>query len=127
MTTHPRDRAAPPEIDEYGLLRYGGAWVALSPKEEPVVRALLVGWPRVVSRQQLLATGWPGRAPGTTTALDKVIGRLRRRLTPLGLAIDTVRSRGLILRPTDLTRDQPEGQPCPTSSPPSSSPTSSRR
>lgn len=123
MTTHPRDRAAPPEIDEYGLLRYGGAWVALSPKEEPVVRALLVGWPRVVSREHLLATGWPGRTPGTTTALDKVIGRLRRRLIPLRLTIDTVRSRGLILRPTD----QPEGQPCPTSSPPSSSRTSSRR
>ncbi|MGH9275359.1 MAG: helix-turn-helix domain-containing protein [Acidimicrobiales bacterium] len=83
-----------PDIDDDGLLRYRGAWVALSPKEEVVLRQLLAGGQRVVSRQRLLAAGWPGS--GATTALDKVMGRLRRRLAPLGLTIHTVRARGFL-------------------------------
>lgn len=115
-----------PEIDECGLLRYRGAWVALSPKEEVVLRRLLAAWPRVVSRERLLATGWPDRSLDSTTALDKVLGRLRRRLASLDLTIETVRARGLVLRAID-TCDHNEGLPCPTSSPLSSSRTSSRR
>ena len=92
-----------PRIDEDGLLRYGGRWVALSPKEEVVLQPLLRGWQRVVSRQRLAATGWPGTGP-RTSALDKVVGRLRRRLEPLGLTIHTVRARGFLLAP--LTEGQ---------------------
>lgn len=87
-----------PDIDEDGLLRYRGAWVALSPKEEVVLRQLLAGGHRVVSRERLVAAGWPGSGP-RTTALDKVVSRLRRRLAPLGLTIHTVRARGFLVGP----------------------------
>jgi DNA-binding winged helix-turn-helix (wHTH) protein len=87
-----------PRIDEDGLLRYDGRWVALSPKEDAVLRPLLHAGQRVVSRQRLTATGWPG-AGQRTSALDKVVGRLRRRLEPLGLTIHTVRARGFVLAP----------------------------
>jgi len=72
--------------------------VALSPKEEVVARQLIAGGQRVVTRQRLVTAGWPGGG-SRTTALDKVVGRLRRRLAPLGLTIHTVRARGFLLGP----------------------------
>lgn len=85
-----------PELDENGLLRAGGAWVSLPPVEHRLMTVLLDRYRAVVSRDALARAGWPEGIPGRNV-LDVHIVRLRRRLTPLGLVIRTVRSRGYLL------------------------------
>lgn len=87
---------ARPELDEDGVLRVDGRWVALPPVEARLVEALLDRYGAVVSRESLARAGWPAGAPGRN-ALDVHVLRLRRRLGPLTLAIRTVRSRGYLL------------------------------
>lgn len=85
-----------PELDGDGVLRLDGGWVSLPPVEARLVAALLDRFGAVVSRDNLAGAGWPGGAPGRN-ALDVHMLRLRRRLSPLALAIRTVRSRGYLL------------------------------
>jgi DNA-binding response OmpR family regulator len=90
--------AAPPRLDDFGVLRVGAAWVALPPLEARLTEALLERLGTVTSRDLLVRAGWPSGAPGRN-ALDVHVLRLRRRLTPVGLAIRTVRSRGYLMEP----------------------------
>jgi DNA-binding response OmpR family regulator len=90
-------RAAPaPALDDDGVLRLGDRWVSLPPVEARLTAALLDRYGAVVSRDALARAGWPTGAPGRN-ALDVHMLRLRRRLSPLALAIRTVRSRGYLL------------------------------
>ena len=73
-----------------------GRWVSLPPVEARLMGALLDRFGAVVSREQLAKAGWPRGAPGRN-ALDVHMLRLRRRISPIGLAIKTVRSRGYLL------------------------------
>ena len=88
------DRA--PALDDDGVLRLGDRWVSLPPVEARLTAALLGRFGAVVSRDALARAGWPAGAPGRN-ALDVHMLRLRRRLSPLALAIRTVRSRGYLL------------------------------
>ena len=74
----------------------GDRWVSLPPVEARLTAALLGRYGAVVSRDALARAGWPAGAPGRN-ALDVHMLRLRRRLSPLSLAIRTVRSRGYLL------------------------------
>jgi DNA-binding response OmpR family regulator len=85
-----------PELDAHGVLRLGSEWVSLPPVEARLTGALLERLGGVVSRESLARAGWPAGAPGRN-ALDVHVLRLRRRLSPLGLVIRTVRSRGYLL------------------------------
>ena len=85
-----------PALDDDGVLRLGERWVSLPPVEARLTAALLERYGAVVSRDALGRAGWPGGAPGRN-ALDVHMLRLRRRLSPLELAIRTVRSRGYLL------------------------------
>jgi DNA-binding response OmpR family regulator len=87
-----------PEIDDFGVLRLNGAWVALPPLEARLAEALLERLGAVTSRETLVRAGWPAGAPGRN-ALDVHVLRLRLRLQPVGLAIRTVRSRGYLMEP----------------------------
>ncbi len=87
---------SPPALDDDGVLRMNGSWVPLPPVEARLTAALLERYGAVVSRDALARAGWPDGAPGRN-ALDVHVLRLRRRLTPLGLVIRTVRSRGYLL------------------------------
>ena len=89
---------AGPVLDDFGVLRVNGSWVALPPLEARLAEALLERLGAVTSRELLIRAGWPTGAPGRN-ALDVHVLRLRRRLTPVGLAIRTVRSRGYLLEP----------------------------
>jgi two-component system, OmpR family, response regulator len=90
--------SATPILDDFGVLRVNGSWVALPPLEARLTEALLERLGAVTSRELLVRAGWPAGAPGRN-ALDVHVLRLRRRLTPVGLAIRTVRSRGYLLEP----------------------------
>lgn len=85
-----------PVLDPDGVLRFGTHWVALPPLEAKLTAALLERFGAVAGRDLLVRAGWPGTSPGRN-ALDVHVLRLRRRLTPLGLVIRTVRSRGYLL------------------------------
>jgi len=91
-----------PDLDENGLLRFNGAWVSLPPVEHRLIAALLDRFRAVVSREALARAGWPDNVPDRNV-LDVHIVRLRRRLTPVGLAIRTVRSRGYLLEDADAS------------------------
>ena len=82
------------------MLRLGDRWVSLPPVEARLTAALLERFGAVVSRDALARSGWPGGSPGRN-ALDVHVLRLRRRLSPLRLAIRTVRSRGYLLERAD--------------------------
>lgn len=89
-----------PELDDNGVVRFGVATQTLPPLESRLMSALLDRYGAVVSRERLMTAGWPGTDPGRN-ALDVHMLRLRRRLTPLGLAVKTVRSRGYMLFASD--------------------------
>jgi DNA-binding winged helix-turn-helix (wHTH) protein len=91
--------AGVPRLDD-GVLRVGDRWVALPPVEARLVSVMVDRFGAVVSRDSLTRAGWPGGSP-SRNALDVHVLRLRRRLTPLALAIRTVRSRGYLLERTD--------------------------
>jgi DNA-binding response OmpR family regulator len=97
---HNGDEPVPagPVLDDFGVLRLNGSWVALPPLEARLAEALLERFGAVTSRELLIRAGWPTGAPGRN-ALDVHVLRLRRRLGPVGLAIRTVRSRGYLMEP----------------------------
>ena len=100
-----------PTLDDDGVLRVNGRWVALPPVEARLTSALLGRFGAVVSRDALAKSGWPDGAPGRN-ALDVHVLRLRRRLDGVGLVIRTVRSRGYVLEldaDSDLSDMRQEG------------------
>lgn len=90
-------RPARPEIDDHGVLRYDDRWVALGQVELRTVDRLLGSWGQVVRRPDLTRATWPDGPPADQRAIDGVVKRLRRRLTPLGLRIHTVTGKGFLL------------------------------
>jgi DNA-binding response OmpR family regulator len=92
--SHDDDR---PELDEDGVLRFGRAWVSLPPVEGRLMEAMIGRYRSVVSRDALGRAGWPSGGSSRRNALDVHMLRLRRRVAPIGLVIQTVRSRGYLL------------------------------
>jgi DNA-binding response OmpR family regulator len=91
-----------PELDDDGVIRFGDRWAPLPPVEARLTGVLVRRFGAVVSREDLVAAGWPDGRPGRN-ALDVHVLRLRRRLEPVRLAIRTVRSRGYLLEPAAVT------------------------
>ncbi|MGH1489243.1 MAG: winged helix-turn-helix domain-containing protein [Acidimicrobiales bacterium] len=85
---------------ETGVLRNETGWVSLPDLEARIVEVLLSRFGRVADRQSLLSAGWPGEEP-SRNLLDVHLHRLRRRIEPIGLRIQTVRKRGYLLEPID--------------------------
>ncbi|MDZ7734378.1 MAG: helix-turn-helix domain-containing protein [Acidimicrobiia bacterium] len=93
-----------PELDDDGVVRFGGDWTSVPPVEARLLAALIERYGAVVSREALSRAGWPGGAPGRN-ALDVHVLRLRRRLAGVGLQITTVRSRGYLLESSDSVQE----------------------
>jgi DNA-binding response OmpR family regulator len=102
-----------PELDEFGVLRHHGSWVALSPVQESLMRRLLARFGLPVPRQQLRAEVWPESASPRT--IDAHMFRLRDRIQPLGLFIHTIRGRGFILAPAQPSTNDPRNPTWPIS------------
>ncbi len=88
---------APAVLDEDGLLRRGGRWVAVSPLEQRVLVPLLARAGSMLTRAELLTATSPGAEADDRRTIDRVIRRLRLRLAPLGITIHTVRGCGFLL------------------------------
>lgn len=77
----------------------GGAALDLRPREWAVLDALAAKPGELVPRERLAAEIFDYDSPVAPNALDVHVGRLRRKLTPGGPAIRTVRGRGYVLEP----------------------------
>ncbi len=87
-----------PSIDDDGILRHRGRWIALSRVERALTRALVDRFTEVVRRDTLEQVAWPS-GDSSRNALDVHMVRLRRRLLTVGLEVRTVRARGYLLQP----------------------------
>lgn len=85
-----------PSLNCHGTLEYRGESTQLSAIQTDLVRLMVERFGAVVSREALATVAWPDADPSENN-LDVTIGRLRRRLEPVGLLIRTVRSRGYLL------------------------------
>ncbi len=94
------DRARIPRIDENGLLHFEGRWVALSPTEAVVAAQLIGRFDRLVERSAVARAVWPHGCSRPRT-LDMHMLKLRRRVADVGLEIETIRSRGWLMRLPD--------------------------
>jgi DNA-binding response OmpR family regulator len=83
-----------PTIEEGDVLRFGGRWVAVSPTELRILQALLENFDHCVTRDALDHCLGAHNGP---SALSSLVKRLRHRLEPLGLAVNTVHGRGYAL------------------------------
>lgn len=87
---------ARPTLDADGIVRWDGAWVAVPPVEARLLTLLLRAMGEAVPRAELVAAGWP-TGEASARALDGRVKLLRRRLSPLGLQVSTVRGVGFLL------------------------------
>jgi DNA-binding winged helix-turn-helix (wHTH) protein len=83
-------------IDDFGVLRFGHAWTALSPTQETIMRVLVEHIGEPVGRVELAAVTWPKGGPNPH-GIDVHIYKLRPRLKEMGLVIHTLRGRGFML------------------------------
>jgi DNA-binding response OmpR family regulator len=86
-----------PAIDEDRRFAVGGRWIALSPIEAELVRALVEQFGSMVTRAELARRAWPNGAP-TRNQLDVRLRDLRRHLRPMDLRINVFRGRGFALQ-----------------------------
>jgi DNA-binding response OmpR family regulator len=85
-----------PHVDEFGVLRFQGRWLALAPIDARLVRVLTEHFDGVVDRATLEVAGWCDNPP-SPNALRVHLLRLRRTLDPFGLLIRNVRGHGYAL------------------------------
>ena len=100
MALRERARRHPPvpTVDSDGQLSYRGSSVYLPRIEQRLVELLARRFGHIVTNPELLAV-WPdGGAPGS---LRVHISRLRKRLAPMGLAIESRQTTGYVMRERD--------------------------
>lgn len=78
------------------VLRRQDEIIELSPRELAVLESLLLNLGTLVTRQKLSSLLSEGAEPLTYNAIDIVVHRLRRKLEPLGLKLQTIRGLGFI-------------------------------
>ncbi len=84
-------------LDGDGRLFVGRRWIALSETQVRLASVMVSDFGEVVSERRLLEAGWPGE-PRSTGNLRVQIFRLRARLPEVGLELQTIRGRGLVLQ-----------------------------
>lgn len=87
---------APPTLDD-GLLVHCGAWAAIPPAQVAMVELLVERIGSVVRRDELMAAAEAVGASSHEEAVKAAMGRLVKRLAPLGLDVRAIRGRGYLL------------------------------
>lgn len=86
-----------PTLDQDGLLRHRGRWVAISDSQLPVVALLLSRLGRLVRDSEILAAYVDAGGSGSQASFRSLVHRVRSRLGELGLELRSVRGRGFVL------------------------------
>lgn len=84
----------PPVLEVGDILRFRGRWIALAPSEVAILRRLVQDFDRCVPRHEL---GVDAMDKAGQATFHTHVHRIRRRIEPLGLVIETVRGHGLVL------------------------------
>ena len=87
-----------PILDDDGLLRHAGRWVAVPDGQLPALRHLLENLGRVVRFESLALVCANAGVSSTNASIKSLVFRLGRRCDDVGLRLETVRGRGIILR-----------------------------
>ncbi len=92
-----------PQVDPHGSLAYQGQRLSISPTQVDLTSCLVRTYGGLVLRA-VLAECLPGaeQIALRRNVLDLHIGRLRRKIAPLGLNIRTIWGCGYILEPEDV-------------------------
>jgi len=85
-----------PVIDD-GLLIHQGAWVAIPPAQVAMVELLVDHMGELVHKEDLVEAAAAAGGSPHEEAVKAALGRLAKRLGPVGLALRSVRGRGYIL------------------------------
>jgi two-component system response regulator TctD len=94
-----------PWFDDAGLLRSGDGWVDIPPGQVPMAKLLVERLDQVVRRDELVAACEAAGVSTHATAVKAAVGRLERRLGPLGLRLRSIRDRGYLLEIEDADPD----------------------
>jgi hypothetical protein len=86
-----------PVLDDDGLLWFQGRWVAIPDAQLPVVDLLVRNYKRLVHNDDLRHAYQRAGGSGTYASLRALIGRVNQRLTELGLDLQVIRRRGVLL------------------------------
>jgi hypothetical protein len=92
-----RRRSGRPQLDSSGLVRVGDRWVHLPPVQQPVVRLLIERFGRVVRAEDIELAYRGAGGSLHPKAVKAMIGRVKRRLAELDLALSNVRDCGYLL------------------------------
>jgi two-component system, OmpR family, response regulator TctD len=95
------------EHDNY-YVSLGGRRLKLPRKEFFIVSRLTRNYDRVVSSEEIWRYAWGDAAPFNAESLHVHIYRLRRRLAPAGLHVDTMVNVGYRLTDADGAREAPK-------------------
>jgi two-component system OmpR family response regulator len=79
------------------VVRKGDELIDLSPREYAVLEILVHNLGRLVSKTKLATSLTEWETPITFNALDIVIHKLRKKLEPYGVNIQTIRGMGFLL------------------------------
>lgn len=91
-------------LDDDGLLRRGERWVAIPDRQLTVVELLVERFGRTVSIQRIARVYMASGGSGHAASVRSLLTRLGRRVDPLGLRVETVRGRGVMLTSIDSGR-----------------------
>jgi hypothetical protein len=86
-----------PVLDDDGLLWFRGNWVAVPDGQLPVIELLVRNYRRLVRNDDLLHAYQRAGGSGTTASLRALVGRVGQRLAGVGLDLQVVRRRGVLL------------------------------
>ena len=94
------DGASEPRVvlDEDGLLRRGGRWVAIPAGMVLVVQLLLEQLGAAVDVEQVIAAHVACGGTAHRKAVRTALARLRSRIAPLGLELESIGQRAVSLR-----------------------------
>jgi hypothetical protein len=95
--THPTDDPRP-RLDEDGLLRVGRDWVAVPDAQLPVVALLVDRFEMIVPKEAIVEAYVAAGHSGHEASIRSLLTRISHRVAGLGLQLDTVRGRGVVLR-----------------------------
>ncbi len=89
--------AACPRIDD-GLLLFRGGWAAVPPAQVAMAELLVERFGQVARREELTEAAGATGASQHDDAVKAAMGRLGKRLAPLGLELESIRGRGYLLQ-----------------------------
>lgn len=101
------DDQARPTLDSFGVLSYKGRTITVSATQRELLDEFVTRFGGVVPRSHLEYRLEHSQRQSTRNSLDLHIMRLRRRIRPLNLVIDTAWKQGYVLNAVATTKHTP--------------------